>query len=510
MSRRHWQTALSDVSPIAVGLALAMTATMPPSQAAANTAPVAAAASYDATPAEAVSVALTATDADADPLVYIVTSLPAKGSVSEDGVSLVAANLPYTIPAAGHTIVYTSISNAHGTDTFQFKANDGTVDSATATISIAVNRPPAVGTTSLTTLPNKDLSITLPVTDADADALTFTITTLPGHGRVRSGSTTLTDSDIPYATSANSMTYTPDTDYHGGDVFVFTASDGYVTTSPIAVTIQINTAPVANGQRVTLLPGTSKSIDLIATDADRDPIRYIIASLPAHGTLSIDDAVILENQLPKLLDEGITTVVYAATEGYRGTDSFHFRVEDSIVGSDRAVVTIAVNTPPVSPSSSVSGFRGTELTGALAPADADGDTVTIRLTTLPETGSLKINGAAAGLTAVYSPSSTAAEPFTFSFTPEAEWTGEEVFEWLANDGREDSMPGEVTITIIGIPSGGGGSDGGSGDGGSSATSGASCGSFGAGGLLLLTVALLVTPSRTLRLRFSRPLTDQIV
>jgi hypothetical protein len=509
MSRRHWQTALSDVSPIAVGVALAITAIVPRSLAAANTAPVAAADSYDSAPAETISVTLTATDADADPLVYVVTSLPTKGSLSAGGVALIAANLPYTIPAAGDTIVYTPINNAHGTDTFQFKANDGTADSVAATISIVLNRPPTVGMTSLTTLPNKDLSITLPVTDADADTLTFTITALPGHGRIRSGSTALSDSVMPYATSANSVTYTPDTDYHGGDTFLFTASDGYVTTSAIAVTIQINTAPVANGQRVTLLPGTSKSIELIATDADRDPIRYIIASLPAHGTLSVGDAVILESHLPKFLDEGVITVVYAVTDGYRGTDSFHFRVEDPVVGSDRAVVTIAVNTPPASLGSSVSGFRGTELTGVLTPSDADGDTVTIRLTALPEAGTLKINGAAAALTAVYSPSSTAADPFTFTFTPEAEWTGEEAFEWLASDGREDSTPAEVTITVIGIPSGGGGSNGGPGDGGSSGA-GASCGSFGAGGMVLLSMGLLLAPARTLRLRFSRPLTDQIV
>lgn len=463
-------------------------------------APVASAGSAKAEPGEAVTITLSATDADSDPLTYIISTLPTKGSLAVGSTMLAAGDLPYAIPAAGRTVTYTATSTAHGADTFTFKANDGTQDSTAATITLTVNREPAAGTTQLTTPPNTDLNITLPVSDPDNDTLSYVIVSLPGHARLKSGSVILTDADVPYATSSNKLTYSPDTDYHGLDTFEFTASDGYVTTGPISIAIQVNTAPVPEDQRVTLLPDSCVTIQLIANDADRDPIEYTIASLPGHGILSTGDVMIEEADLPKTLATGTNEVLYTVTSGYRGTDSFHFRVSDEVADSDRAVVTIAVNTPPLSPDSAVSGFSGTIITGVLSPSDEDGDRVTLRLTALPETGALKINDVTASLTATYA-AATAGPPFTFSFTPDAGAVGTETFQWCANDGREDSMPGTVTLTILAAPVGGGTGDGRS-DGGSSSGSGTGCGTLGIGEVIFLAVGLLLVPSRTRRLPFS--------
>lgn len=465
-------------------------------------APVAAAGSAKAEPGETITITLSATDADSDPLTYIISTLPTKGSLAVGSTTLAAGDLPYAIPAAGRTVTYTATTTAHGTDTFTFKANDGTQNSTAATITVTVNREPLTGMTELTTPPNPDLNITLPVSDADGDTLSFVIVSLPGHARLKSGSAILTDADIPYATSSNKLTYSPDTDYHGLDTFEFTASDGYVTTGSISVAVQINTAPVPEDQRVTLLPDSSVTIRLIANDADRDPIEYTIASLPGHGTLSTGEVLIEEGDLPKTLTRGVNEVLYSVTPGYRGTDSFHFRVSDGVAGSDRAVVAVAVNTPPLSPDSAVSGFCGTIITGVLSPSDEDGDKVTLRLTALPKTGVLKINDVTASLTATYTAASIG-PPFTFSFTPDAGAVGTETFQWCANDGREDSIPGTVTLAVLPLPDGGGPSDGGS-DGGSSSGSGTGCGALGMGEVVFLTVGLLLVPSRTRRLPFSHP------
>src|SRR5207253_2959361 len=69
------------------------------------------------------AITLSATDADSDGLTYTVVSGPAHGTLSG-----MAPNLTYT-PNAGY----------FGPDSFTFKANDGTVDSNTATVSITVN-----------------------------------------------------------------------------------------------------------------------------------------------------------------------------------------------------------------------------------------------------------------------------------------------------------------------------------------------------------------------------------
>ncbi len=69
-----------------------------------------------------VAIALMGSDADNDPLTYTVVSGPSNGALS--GTS---PNLTYT-PTAGY----------NGTDSFTFKASDGTNESNTATISITV------------------------------------------------------------------------------------------------------------------------------------------------------------------------------------------------------------------------------------------------------------------------------------------------------------------------------------------------------------------------------------
>ena len=68
------------------------------------------------------SIHLVASDADFDNLTYSIVSNPSNGtaSLSEDTVS------------------YTPTTNFVGTDTFTFKANDGSLDSATKTVTITV------------------------------------------------------------------------------------------------------------------------------------------------------------------------------------------------------------------------------------------------------------------------------------------------------------------------------------------------------------------------------------
>jgi concanavalin A-like lectin/glucanase superfamily protein/Big-like domain-containing protein len=72
------------------------------------------------------AITLTANDPNNDPLVYTVVTQPAHGTVTAG----TTASRTYT-PATDYT----------GPDSFTFKANDGTVDSNIATVSIAVNNP---------------------------------------------------------------------------------------------------------------------------------------------------------------------------------------------------------------------------------------------------------------------------------------------------------------------------------------------------------------------------------
>ena len=77
--------------------------------------------------ATAVSVPLACTDADGDPLTRSIVDAPSKGTLGS---------------ISGGSVTYTPNAGAFGTDTFTYKANDGTGDSATATVTITISRAP--------------------------------------------------------------------------------------------------------------------------------------------------------------------------------------------------------------------------------------------------------------------------------------------------------------------------------------------------------------------------------
>ncbi len=90
-----------------------------------NTPPVANAQSVTTAENTPVAITLTGSDANSDPLTFTIVTGPAHGSLNP-GTS--GASQTYT-PTAGYS----------GSDSFTFKVNDGTSDSAAATVSITVN-----------------------------------------------------------------------------------------------------------------------------------------------------------------------------------------------------------------------------------------------------------------------------------------------------------------------------------------------------------------------------------
>lgn len=87
-----------------------------------NHAPSAIAQSVSTTADTAKAITLTATDADGNPLTYAIVANPTHGTLSGSGAAR----------------TYTPAATFSGNDSFTFTANDGTVDSAPATVSITV------------------------------------------------------------------------------------------------------------------------------------------------------------------------------------------------------------------------------------------------------------------------------------------------------------------------------------------------------------------------------------
>ena len=89
--------------------------------------------------------------------------------------------------------------------------------------------------------------------------------------------------------------------------------------------------PVATPQsNVTTIANLPVAITLAGTDADGDPLTYAVVTGPAHGSLSGTPP----------------NVTYTPTPGYEGSDQFTFSVNDGMVDSNPATVTILVKRDP--------------------------------------------------------------------------------------------------------------------------------------------------------------------
>ena len=375
------------------GLTNSATATVTITVTAVNDAPVASAQSVSTPEDTAKAITLSSSDVDGNALTYAIVALPAHGTLTGTGASR----------------TYTPAANYNGADSFTFKANDGSVDSATAAVSItvsAVNDAPVATAQSVATDKNVAKNITLAGTDADGNALTFTVVAQPTKG-ILSG-------------TAPNLTYTPNNNVTGADSFTFKANDGTVdsATATVAITIAAgaNTAPVANAQSITVNEDATMLVTLVGSDADGNALTYAVVTPPAHGTLS--------GTAPNFY--------YKPATNFNGSDTFWFKANDGTVDSAAAVVSITVspvNDAPVASAQNVTTPQDTAKSITLIASDVDGDALTFTITSAPAHGTL--SGTAPNLT----------------YTPATGYSGSDTLWFKANDGTADSALAVVSITV---------------------------------------------------------------
>jgi VCBS repeat-containing protein len=132
-----------------------------------NDAPAATAAAFAVDEDTPLAGVLSGVDVDGDTLTYAAVTGPAHGTLT------VAADGAFT---------YTPAPNYNGPDAFTFRVNDGTVDSAVATVSVtvrAVNDAPTLAGASFSLPENSPAGTavgTVTGSDADGDALAYSIT----------------------------------------------------------------------------------------------------------------------------------------------------------------------------------------------------------------------------------------------------------------------------------------------------------------------------------------------
>ncbi|HEX8833244.1 MAG TPA: Ig-like domain-containing protein, partial [Abditibacteriaceae bacterium] len=379
-----------------------------------NDAPVATGASYSVPGDGNKAITLGASDLDNNPLTYSIVSQPQNGTLSR----------PANTAPNGPQFIYTPNANITGTDSFTFKANDGTLDSNIATVSVtitAVNRVPVAGNLSVETDEDSAKTVVLSGSDADGDALTYSIVTQPTRGTL---GPLVTNNGVA------SVLYTPGANYSGEDSFTYRVSDG-VNTSPAAtVSINVRTvndAPTADNQTTSTAQDTAKSIILTARDIDNTTLTFTIVTPPQHGTLS---------EMTTGPNVTQRTLTYTPEAGYSGPDSFSWKASDFSADSNIARVDITVRALPVARDDSYSVNEDTwirvENPGVLA-----NDTFSptpwgppyARVATPPANGTIDM--ASGG----------------FSYRGNANFNGTDTFTYNFTDAAGTSNTATVTITV---------------------------------------------------------------
>ena len=372
-----------------------------------NDPPVVAPRTYPGRESLPITITLLGTDADNDPLLYTIASLPSNGNLSA---------IPSSPSREGVTVVYTSKSNFKGTDSFTYWVSDGQGSPVLGTITLAIdnpNDPPStVPPAPIRTDEDVPANVTLGGFDPDGDPLTFAVTVNPQHG-------TLTGSGASYV-------YTPDPNYNGPDSFTYTVSDREFTSNAATVAISvspINDPPFAVPPPPLATPeDTALALTLSGLDAENATLSYTIVDSPQHGVLVPGAA--------------INAYTYKPNRDYNGPDSFTFTVNDGELGSAPATASILVtpvNDAPVATARSLSTLEDVVLPIDLAGTDVDSTIVAYEIVTPPQHGTL---------TAV--PETLNA----YTYAPQPNYNGPDSFTFVAKDSELASSPATISIDVV--------------------------------------------------------------
>ena len=294
-----------------------------------NDVPVATAQTVTTDEDTAKSITLSGTDVEGSALTYAVVTPPTRGVLSGT-----APNLTYT-------------PNAHvnGSDSFTFRVNDGSVDSAVATVSItvnAVNDAPVATAQTVTTDEDTAKAITLTGADVDFDTLSFEVVESPEHGRV--------------ILINGVAVYTPDPDYFGQDQFTFRASDGQVFSVPGVVSLTVtpvNDPPVIGPTQdlVVRLVGVDWSLPADMPRRVALPISDVDSAVDGSLAVSVNSGntdVVPGSSVRSVYQNGWFLEVVSVTPDADGTATVPVTVTatDAAGGFTSRVVNVVVQAPP--------------------------------------------------------------------------------------------------------------------------------------------------------------------
>jgi hypothetical protein len=361
-----------------------------------NDAPVASPASFELPEDSSLSLTAEALDVDGDPISYLLVSAPLHGTLSGD--------LP--------NVTFTPNPDFYGQVEFSFSVSDGSLSSQPAVISLnvlPVNDAPLALPLALSLNQGDSIPFTLPASDKDDTSLLYSISLAPSQGTL-SG-------------TAPNLVFTPRPDFHGSDAVSFSVQDPHGASASATVSFSViqtvfiaNNTPVSRGADRFVKEDSIIGVTLFGTDADKDPLTFIITEAPANGVLT--------GTAPYLY--------YRPNPDFAGRDRFVYVVSDGKTQSKPAEITISIsqiNDAPVAHSQWLATPINASLPITLQASDVENDPLTWQITSGPSQGSL--SGTAPNL--IYTPFPNAKDS--------------DVLFFRAHDGALSSATAKVTIRI---------------------------------------------------------------
>ncbi len=325
------------------------------------------------------------------------------------------ANITLGGSGASRTITLAPAANLSGTTTITVTVSDGSLtasDTFVLTVTPVNDAPLAVGNSYST---NEDtlLNVGAPGilandSDIDSSSLTATLVDNVGHGAL--------------TLHANgSFDYTPAPNYYGSDSFTYKASDGFLDSNVVTVSITVtavNDAPVCQDQGTAVVEdGTLSSSVTPCSDVEGSSLSYALGSSVTHGTLT-------------LYANGAFT--YSPALNYNGSDSFTFTTSDGDLDSNVATLTVTVTSVNDAPVLALIGPKTVDEETTLAitatASDIDGDSLVFSLVGAPTGAAITAGG-------------------VFSWTPtETQGPGDYTFDVVVSDGLLSDAE-TITVTV---------------------------------------------------------------
>lgn len=196
---------------------------------------------------------------------------------------------------------------------------------------------------------------------------------------------------------------------------------------PAANLLRTSTEPVpptANPDSATTTSGTSKTITVLSNDtagSGPGPLAVTAVSTPTHGTAVIS---------------GGTQVIYTATAGYTGADSFTYTLSDGLgTATGSVAMTVVASIPPSANPDSATTAAGTSVSIPVLANDTDDGApapLSISAVTQPSGGSTAITGS------------------NITYTPRSGFYGADSFTYTITDGA-DTNTATVSVTVQAPP-----------------------------------------------------------